>query len=160
MAKIDFATLADVPELVELLRILFKQEHDFVADKARQAGGLFQIINSPETGIIFVARSERGEVVGMVMLLYTISTVEGGPVGLLEDMMVRPDVRDIEIGKALLEAAIDHARARGLLRITLLTDCDNTGAQRFYARHGFIKSDMTVMRLVLPGGTLPTLIES
>ena len=158
MAKIDFATLEDVPELVELLRILFKQEHDFVVDKARQEGGLFQIINSPQTGIVFVARSDDREVVGMVLLLYTISTVEGGPVGLLEDMMVRPDVRDAEIGKELLHAAaIDHARARGLLRLTLLTDSDNAGAQRFYARHGFTKSEMTVMRLILPGGTLPAI---
>jgi ribosomal protein S18 acetylase RimI-like enzyme len=156
MATITPATFEDIPELAELLRLLFIQEHDFVADKARQEGGLYQIINSPQTGIIFVARSDNAEIVGMVMLLYTISTVEGGPVGLLEDMMVRPDQRDIEIGKELLSAAIDHALSRGLLRLTLLTDPDNAGAHRFYARHGFVKSSMTVMRLVLPGGTVPS----
>jgi ribosomal protein S18 acetylase RimI-like enzyme len=155
MATITPATFDDIPQMAELLRLLFQQEHDFVANKARQSGGLHQIINSPQTGIIFVAR-DKDEVVGMVMLLYTISTVEGGPVGLLEDMMVRPDQRDIEIGKELLTAAIDHAHSRGLLRLTLLTDPDNLGAQRFYARHGFIKSSMTVMRLVLPGGTIPS----
>jgi ribosomal protein S18 acetylase RimI-like enzyme len=155
MATIGPATLEDVPQLAELLRLLFIQEHDFVADRVRQSEGLRQIINSPEKGIIFVAR-DNGEVVGMVMLLYTISTVEGGPVGLLEDMMVRPDQRDLEIGKRLLNAAIIYARTRGLRRLTLLTDPDNGGAQRFYVRHGFIKSSMTVMRLILPGGTLPS----
>jgi len=150
------ATHEDIPQLADLLRLLFKQEHDFVGDKVRQSEGLRQIVSSPETGIILVAR-DGCDVLGMVMLLYTISTVEGGPVGLLEDMMVRPDQRDKEIGKRLMSAAIIYARTRGLRRLTLLTDCDNAGAQRFYARHGFVKSDMTVMRLILPGGTLPTL---
>ena len=157
MATIGPATPEDIPELAELLRILFSQEADFVSDKVRQTEGLRQIINAPESGIVLVARA-NGEVVGMVMLLYTISTVEGGPVGLLEDMMVRPDQRDQEIGKKLLNAAIIYARSRGLRRLTLLTDHDNTGAQRFYARYGFIKSEMTVMRLILPGGTLPSMV--
>ncbi len=108
MDAISPATLEDIPQLAELLEHLFKQEHDFIADKVRQAEGLRQIIGSPETGIILVARSDN-EVVGMVMLLYTISTVEGGPVGLLEDMTVRPDQRDKEIGKRLLNAAIIYA---------------------------------------------------
>jgi ribosomal protein S18 acetylase RimI-like enzyme len=156
MDAISPATYEDIPQLADLLGRLFRQEHDFVADKVRQTEGLRQIIDSPETGIILVAR-DNSEVVGMVMLLYTISTVEGGPVGLLEDMTVRADQRDKEIGKRLLNAAIIYARTRGLRRLTLLTDPDNLGAQRFYARHGFIKSAMTVMRLILPGGTFPTI---
>ena len=156
MDAISPATLEDIPQLADLLGRLYRQEHDFVADKVRQTEGLRQIINSPEMGIILVARA-AGEAIGMVMLLYTISTVEGGPVGLLEDMMVRPDQRDKEIGKRLLNAAIIYARTRGLRRLTLLTDNDNLGAQRFYARHGFVKSSMSVMRLILPGGTFPTI---
>jgi ribosomal protein S18 acetylase RimI-like enzyme len=156
MDAISPATHDDIPCLADLLGRLFRQEHDFVGDKVRQSEGLRQIINSPEMGIILVARS-NGEPVGMVLLLYTISTVEGGPVGLLEDMIVRPDQRDKEIGERLLKAAIIYARNRGLRRLTLLTDSDNLGAQRFYARHGFIKSGMTVMRLILPGGTFPSI---
>ena len=156
MDAISPATLEDIPQLADLLLRLFRQEHDFVGDKVRQTEGLRQIINSPEAGIILVARAAN-EVVGMVIILYTISTVEGGPVGLLEDMTVRADQRDKEIGQRLLNAAIIYARTRGLRRLTLLTDPDNSGAQRFYARHGFVKSGMTVMRLILPGGTFPTI---
>jgi len=49
----------------------------------------------------------------------------------------------------LLRYATDFARERGCKRITLLTDGDNRGAQRFYGRHGFIASSMVPLRLPL-----------
>jgi ribosomal protein S18 acetylase RimI-like enzyme len=156
MATIGPATLDDIPHLTELLGDHFRHEREFIADKVRQAEGLRQIIAAPESGIILVARLDHA-VVGMVLVLYTISTVEGGPVGLLEDLAVRSDLRDQEIDKRLVNAAIIYARTRGLRRLTLLTDHDNAAGQRFYQRHGFVKSEMNVMRLILPGGTLPSM---
>jgi GNAT superfamily N-acetyltransferase len=145
---IDAATDEDVPRLCELLGHLFDQEADFRPDRDRQAAGLRLILSDPARGTILVAREAR-RVVGMVSLLFTISTAEGGPVALLEDMVVEPERRRAGIGRALLDAAIDHARAAGLARITLLTDRANEAALRFYGREGFEPSAMTPMRLKL-----------
>jgi GNAT superfamily N-acetyltransferase len=146
--QISVAVQADIPELCRLLSILFSQEEDFQPDEDAQTRGLTAIIADPEVGQILVARQD-GAVIGMVNLLYTISTALGDRVGLLEDMVVDPDVRGSGAGSLLLEQAIQLARTNGCKRITLLTDRSNESAQRFYQRQGFTPSAMTPLRLML-----------
>jgi len=148
MVTIAPAAHADVPQLAELLAVLFEQEADFSPDRPKQERGLGLLIDSPQLGVIFVAR-EAEEIIGMVSLLFTISTAEGAPACWLEDMVVRPDRRGDGIGSRLLGHAIDHARALGYARITLLTDKLNAGAIGFYRRHGFAESPMMALRLAL-----------
>ncbi len=147
MEHITPATLSDVPQLVELLNLLFTQEADFTPNREKQERGLRLIIESAHVGIILAAR-DGDQVVGMVSLLFSISTAEGGPVCWLEDMVVRPDRRGGGLGSRLLQSAIDYARSHSISRITLLTDKLNAGAIRFYGRHGFTESEMTAMRLM------------
>jgi GNAT superfamily N-acetyltransferase len=148
METIVPASRNDIPHLVALLNVLFTLEADFQPDASRQTVALEHILDFPQTGIILVARTGR-EVVGMVSLLFTISTAEGGPVCWLEDMIVHPEQRGKGIGARLMAAAIDYARRHDFLRITLLTDTDNSNAQEFYHRQGFRPSTMLVMRLKL-----------
>jgi GNAT superfamily N-acetyltransferase len=148
MESIECAKLDDVAALAGLLDILFTQEADFAADGAKQERALRLIIGNPETGAIFIARN--GSVaVGMVSLLFTVSTAEGGPACWLEDMVLHPGWRGGGLGTRLLQHAIDWARGRGFTRISLLTDKTNEGAIRFYRRQGFAESAMTVLRLPL-----------
>jgi GNAT superfamily N-acetyltransferase len=147
--RIGPATHDDIPQLVALLHVLFTQEEELAPDANLQAAGLRLIIDSPHAGIILVGRS-GAEILGMVSLLFSISTAEGGPVCWLEDMIVRPDRRGAGLGSRLISAAIEHARTHGFLRLTLLTDATNSGAKQFYSRHGFVPSGMTTLRLRLP----------
>lgn len=144
---VEPATTADVPAMVALLGILFAQEGDFTPAPELQERGLRQLLGQPHLGTLLVLR-EGSEVVGMASLLHTISTALGGPVAWLEDVVVRPDRRGRGAGTFLLEGVIEHAKAAGFLRLTLLTDKNNTGAQRLYARAGFTTSGMIPMRLV------------
>lgn len=148
MPEIDTATPADIPQLCELLTILFNEEAEFIPDPARQAAALDAILRRPETGCILVLRTD-GFIVGMVSLLYTVSTACGGKAALLEDMVVRPELRGEGLGGSLLEAAIAHAKRAGCLRITLLTERANDGAVRFYQRRAFNISGMLPLRLLL-----------
>lgn len=149
--RIDVATAADLPALCDLLAVLFAQEREFVPDRAAQARGLGRILADPSVGLVLVARRPGADtVVGMVGLLFTVSTALGATVALLEDMIVAPDLRGQGIGSALVGQAIAVARDRGCARITLLTDGDNAPARRFYARCGFAASTMLPMRLA-PG---------
>jgi GNAT superfamily N-acetyltransferase len=141
------ATAADVAQLCALLALLFEQEADFLPDPAKQERGLRMILDDPATGMIFCAEHPDEGVIGMVSILFSVSTAEGGRVAWLEDMVVRPDWRGRGIGVSLLDLALAAARGAGCLRVTLLTDLTNGDAMRFYARSGFSRSAMTPMRL-------------
>lgn len=144
----DDARADDLPQLAELLGILFTQEHELAPDAAKQLRGLRMILEYPSTGRIFVAR-DGVRVLGSVSILRTVSTAEGGPAGTLEDFVVHPEWRGKGVGAQLLAHAIDCARTDGLLRLILLTDGDNVDAQRLYEHAGFKRSAMLPMRLKL-----------
>ena len=142
------ARAEDLPQLVELLDILFAQEHELTPDAAKQERGLKRILADPAIGRIYVLR--QGErVLGMVNIQKSVSTAEGGPVGSFEDFVVRPELRGQGHGTRLIRYAIEQSKAEGLLRLLLMTDEDNTNAQRIYEKAGFIRSGMLPMRLKL-----------
>ena len=145
---VNIASLSDVPDLVNLLAVLFSQEEEFFPDRDAQARGLSKIIEDSDIGHIIVARN-NGRVVGMVNLLYTVSTALGGKVCILEDMVVSLETRGMSIGSEIMRYAIEHAKKVGCMRITLLTDTSNVSAQRFYQRFGFKSSTMLPLRLSL-----------
>ncbi|HZE72011.1 MAG TPA: GNAT family N-acetyltransferase [Pyrinomonadaceae bacterium] len=146
--NISPATLSDIPQLCDLLELLFSEEAEFYPNRALQSAGLHQIIENPDGGQILVLR-EGPFSFGMVNLLFTISTALGGRVAILEDMVIQAAQRGSGAGSRLLQAAINVARSAECRRITLLTDRTNESAQRFYRRHGFTSSEMIPMRLVL-----------
>ena len=145
---ISTATREDVPALCELLARLFTQEADFKPDPRKQARGLNLIIGEASRGQLFALRVGN-RVVGMVSLLRTVSTAEGGEVFWLEDLIVADEFRGRGLGSELLRHAIEFARQEGVPRITVLTDLENNSAQKLYKRHGFKASGMTPMRLWL-----------
>ena len=146
--RIEPATTEDLPQLAELLEDLFSHESDFRPDQVKQLRGLRLILEQPNRGRIFVLRGPDGErILGMVNLLITISTAEGGFVLILEDLIVRAEHRSRGFGAQLLDYAIDFARQKDFLRITLLTDRMDDPAKRFFDAHGFQVSGMVPMRL-------------
>ena len=144
----ETATHSDIPRLCELLAILFTQESEFSPNPTLQAQALRAILDAPETGTILVLREADG-IVGMVSLLYTVSTFLGGRVALLEDMVVEPAQRGKGRGGEIVQGAIEHARKAGCRRITLLTDGHNMAARKFYETVGFQQSFMQPYRLHL-----------
>jgi GNAT superfamily N-acetyltransferase len=145
---IDKATLEDITELCGLLEILFSQEVEFQVATDVQVRGLRLILTNPELGIILVVR-HGGKLLGMVSLLFTVSTALGERVAVLEDMVVLPSERSSGVGSSLLSAAITTAREQGCQRVTLLTDGTNTAAHSFYEKQGFIRSQMVTFRRLL-----------
>ena len=145
--RIEPATIEDMPQLVELLAALFSEEADFHPDRSKQEHGLRLILEQPNRGRIFVLRTDH-QVIGMVNLLFTISTAEGGLVVMMEDVIVHPQHRRQGYGGKLLEYAINFARSKGFKRITLLTDKISAESQAFFAKHNFTFSSMIPMRLV------------
>ena len=146
--KIEMATTSNIPTLCTLLDYLFSQEVEFKPDHETQSRGLEMILNNNNIGNIFVAKKNE-KIIGMVILLYTVSTALGERVALLEDMVVSPNERGLGIGSMLLDHAVKYATEKGCKRITLLTDKTNIGAQKFYKQHEFNRSSMIPFRMII-----------
>ncbi len=146
---IEPATFEDLDELSLLLGDLFNEESDFCPDKEKQLRGLRLIFEQPNRGRVFVLREDRA-IVGMINLLFTISTAEGGFVMMLEDLVVHDSHRGKGYGSQLLQYAVEFAKQKNFLRITLLTDRPEVASQALFRRYGFKDSSMMPMRLLLP----------
>jgi GNAT superfamily N-acetyltransferase len=148
LTRIEPATIEDLPSLARLLMDLFAQESDFRPDYNAQMRGLRLILEQPSRGRILVLRSAT-QIIGMVNLLFTISTAEGGFVILLEDLIIHKDFRGQGFGSELLKYAMEYARKKDFFRITLLTDRMSEESRAFFEKHGFQCSGMVPMRLWL-----------
>lgn len=142
---IGFATADDVEALADLLAELFALENDFTPDRSKQLAALRFILDRPALGRLFVLKV-AGKVAGMANALITVSTAEGGPVLLLEDVILQRDRRGAGLGRRLVEHVLAWAAAEGMSRVTLLADRDNAAALDFYRRLGFGLSAMQVLR--------------
>jgi ribosomal protein S18 acetylase RimI-like enzyme len=134
----------DLEQLVVLLRLLFTIEEDFSFDAIKQRRGLVLMLEN-DRGCILVAE-EAGQVIGMCTGQVVISTAEGGPSVLVEDVAVVPDHRGQGTGRALMEALAGWAQTQGATRMQLLADKNNPPALAFYDRLGWQTTGMICLR--------------
>ncbi len=149
MSGTRLATHGDIPRLADLLAELFSQEREFAPDRTAQTRGLLLLLDRQDSVRVVVAETS-GEVVGMGVLHYSVSTYLGAKVATLEDVVVTGSHRGNGTGKRLMAAIIAQARSDGAQRITLLTDNDNLPARGFYESFGYARSTMLPYRLMLP----------
>lgn len=75
--------------------------------------------------------------VGLAVLSLRFNVWFDGPAALLDELYVVPERRSQGLGAALLIATEDHARSRGAEELEVGVDVGDTGARRFYERHGY-----------------------
>ena len=77
----------------------------------------------------------------VALLTFRSGVWDAGPVALLEELYVRPELRGRGIGHAVLERALAIARERGSQTFEITVDEGDTGARRFYEAHGFSNTE-------------------
>ena len=105
------AVSSDIEALTSLLKILFTVEEDFFFNRTLQRRGL-ELMLSNERGCVLVAEV-NGQVAGMCSGQLTISTAEGGPALLLEDMIVHEEYRGRGLGMQLIEKVAEWGKTNG-----------------------------------------------
>lgn len=135
--------------MVLLLADLFGIEQDFSANQDKQHAGLTQLLSTPATAGVFVARNAQETVIGMVTAQLVISTAEGAYSAWVEDMVVASAYRQQGVGKQLLNTVLDWACKQGATRAQLLVDIDNLPAVGYYDHLGWSSSRMAMRRIML-----------
>lgn len=144
------AQLEDLEAMVALLQTLFALEKDFTPDPARQRRGLVRFLDGCGKHRVILVAEIDGEVAAMATVQILISTAEGGPVGLVEDVVVRREYRSHGVGRRLMAAVADWGRKRELQRLQLLADRDNAGGRRFYEKIGWRPTQLICLRKMWP----------
>lgn len=127
------ANHSDISSMIRLLRILFSIETDFTFDELTQQSGLEMMLGDCTNRCIMVAELNQ-QIVGMCTAQILVSTAEGGIVALIEDLVVEDAYRGQGIGKELLLSIEGWAIARGVRRLQLLADRNNTLALDYYKK--------------------------
>jgi GNAT superfamily N-acetyltransferase len=86
---------------------------------------------------VIVLLAERPEPVGFAYLTLRPTPYGDGPLAQLEELYVRPELRDHGIGTRLLLAALDRVREHGAIEMHINVDEVDVDTRRFYERHGF-----------------------
>jgi GNAT superfamily N-acetyltransferase len=134
------ATRDDVPALVGLIRDLatYEREPDAVeVDEELLADALF----AAEPVVFANVADDDGSVLGMTIYFRNFSTWTGRLGIYLEDFYVRPETRGAGVGRALMAALADEARAHGYARIDWSVLDWNETAIRFYQSIGAVPMD-------------------
>ncbi len=146
--RIETATIEDLDEITDLVMELLESQGDFTPVRENQMNGLRLILEAPNRGRIFILRNDHS-IIGVVNLLFTISTAEGGMVILLEDFIIHPTHRGQGYGSMLLKHVHQFAHDKKFIRITLLTDKISASSQKFFKAQGFHYSSLIPMRMLV-----------
>jgi GNAT superfamily N-acetyltransferase len=130
------ASAADA-DVVGRLLYDFNTEFDSAGPGASEFGARFERLLQDEDAVVVLLAGDRADPVGFAFLTLRPTPYYDGPLAQLEELYVRPAERGRGIGTELLTSALELVRKRGGREMQINVDDVDTGARRFYERHGF-----------------------
>ncbi len=137
----------DAPIALRFVMALQKYERDFEPDRRTDASVAEEYLailrkQAAKNGQVFIAQSENGEALGWAVIyedeaeLYVVA--EERIFGRLTELYVAPEARGKGVGRALITACEDWARARGLKHIVIGALSENALAIAAYQASGYV----------------------
>jgi GNAT superfamily N-acetyltransferase len=128
---------ADVVSVLSLMEEL-KEISPASTDASVQATGdlLLHMSKVKETYENLVAEIE-GRIVGFASMAFYKTFYHFGGTAMINELVVSKGSRGRGVGKALIEAAVQSARSRGMDELEVSTEFSNDDARQFYAKMGF-----------------------
>jgi GNAT superfamily N-acetyltransferase len=110
---------------------------------AEVAAGVKRLLADPDTEFLLAAAADGEPATGVAQLRFRYGIWRAGGDCLLEDLFVDEAARGAGLGRALVEATLDRARARDCRRVELDVNEANEPAQRLYGGFGFSATSNT-----------------
>lgn len=155
--KIERATLQDMEGINRLLKQVLMVHHVgrpdlFKADVKKYTDEELADIIKDDKKPIFVARDDKGEVMGSAFCLYqqhiNNNILTDVKTLYIDDLCVDETLRGRHIGKSLYEYVLEFARKEGFYNVTLNVWSCNESAMRFYEKCG-LKPQKVGMEVIL-----------
>jgi GNAT superfamily N-acetyltransferase len=128
------AVQSDLTQVIALMREIM-DFHEVVPPHAADLSACVATILASQDHMFLVAE-EDGRLLAMCALLFSMSTWSAAPVCEIQDLIVTKQRRGDDVGRGLVEAAGEIARARGCTRLFLLAEHWNLQAHAFYRSLG------------------------
>lgn len=140
MAEVRRADAGDLPALRALLAELHAADNAW--DEAAARAALDAILADPRRALLLALAggddTTGGEPAGTIDVVVVPNLTRGArPYALIENVVVAARFRRRGIGRALMDAAVAHARAEGCYKLQLISGGARGDAHRLYAATGF-----------------------
>lgn len=145
MTAITTASPADAPALKALLEAAYRgdsarqgwnHEADILDDERTAPGEVEALLADPAVTIL-TAR-DGAALIGCVAV-----TVKGCALAYLGMLCVQPDLQSAGLGRQLLDAAEDHARALGIAAMEMTVIDSRNSLIAWYERRGYVRTGET-----------------
>jgi ribosomal protein S18 acetylase RimI-like enzyme len=123
--------------VVACLLFDFNTEFDAPGPGAEVLAARFARLLERDDVIVLLTGSDQ-DPTGFAFLTLRPTPYYDGPLAQLEELYVRPELRDQGQGSALLQTAMRLVREHGGGEIHINVDEVDTDTRRFYERHGFV----------------------
>lgn len=134
------ATLADLDQVAPLFDA-YRQFYQQAPDLAQATAFIGERMRR-EQSLILLAQDATQQALGFCQLYPSFCSVEAQPIYSLYDLFVLPEGRRAGVGKQLLLAAEEQARAHGMARMDLTTAKTNLAAQSLYQALGWVRDEV------------------
>jgi ribosomal protein S18 acetylase RimI-like enzyme len=128
-------------DLIAPLFDSYRQFYDKPADAKLAAAFIRDRLRGDESVILLAEAGDESskEALGFVQLYPSFSSVAAFRIWVLNDLFVVPAARRFGVGRALMEAARQHAIQTGAKRLTLETTVENRTAWSLYEELGYVR---------------------
>lgn len=132
MSAVRVAGPDDAATVAELLHA-FNTEYDTSSPGAEVLARRLRTLLAGDGMVALLAGDPAA---GLALLSFRPTVWDAGPVALLDELYVKPDLRGQGLGTELLHRAFAVARERGAETFEINVDEGDVDARRFYERHG------------------------
>jgi GNAT superfamily N-acetyltransferase len=139
--RVRQASLADLDLLVPMFD-QYRQFYDRDSNPAAVRTFLAERLTNGDS-VLFLAQDGE-ETLGFTQLYPSFSSVSMARTFILNDLFVAENARRRGVGKALIDAAIQHGKATGAIRLGLSTAKANETARALYQETGWVREEAFV----------------
>ncbi|UFH53713.1 GNAT family N-acetyltransferase [Spirosoma sp. KNUC1025] len=102
--------------------------------------------NLADPNVHYLVAEKAGETVGFVSCHVQLLLHHGGKVGEIQELFVRPDVRNQRIGHQLVAALDTLARQENFINLEVTTNQKRSDTIRFYERESFKRTHVKLVK--------------